>query len=66
MASLKPRVERLEARAPHLEHEQITEVHHHIINPDRGVAGGAISWAWPRATVRAFSSMMIPDALLPI
>ena len=35
MPSLKPRLERLEARAPRLDHEQITEVRFRIINPDR-------------------------------
>jgi hypothetical protein len=35
MPSLKPRLDRLEARSPHPGYEPITEVHHHIINPDR-------------------------------
>lgn len=32
---LKGRVNRLEANAPLPDAERITEVHHHIINPDR-------------------------------
>lgn len=32
---LRNRVKRLEANAPIPEHERVTEVHHHIINPDR-------------------------------
>jgi hypothetical protein len=35
MPNLRPRLERLEAAAPPPEHERITEVHHHIIGPDR-------------------------------
>lgn len=35
MPSLKPRLARLEARAPMPDHEQIIEVHYHVINPDR-------------------------------
>lgn len=35
MPSLKPRLERLEAKAPLPAHERIVEVSIHIVNPDR-------------------------------
>ena len=41
MPSLKPRLERLEARAPRPAHEHVVEVHCHVINPDRTPVIGA-------------------------
>ena len=46
MPSLKPRLERLEARAPRLDHEQITEVHHRIIEADGTPALGEDGQPW--------------------
>ena len=35
MTGIKSRLTRLEAQAPRPDHARVTEVHHHIINPDR-------------------------------
>lgn len=46
MPSLKPRVERLEARSPPPTDQQLAEVHLRIINPDRTPVLGEDGKPW--------------------
>jgi hypothetical protein len=58
---LKARVNRLEASAPIPEHERITEVHHHIINPDRTPVLNPDGS--PMVIVRQLSASQVPPGL---